>query len=82
MKTIWKLQDAKSRFSELVNDALKKGPQYVTRRGKETVVVISVKEFSKLISDKPDFKTFLMSCPKVDDFQIERSKDPSRYVDL
>lgn len=82
MKTIWKLQDAKSKFSQLVNDALNKGPQYVTRRGKETVVVISVIEFSKLLSDKPDFKTFLLNSPKIDNFELERSKDTFRHIDL
>jgi hypothetical protein len=33
MKTIWKLQDAKSQFSKLVKDALPMGPQFVTGRG-------------------------------------------------
>jgi len=33
MKAIWKLQDAKAQFSKVVEDALKIGPQYVTRRG-------------------------------------------------
>lgn len=83
MKTIWKLQDAKSQFSKLVKDALTKGPQFVTRHGDETVVVISVYDYEKLTSNKPDFKEFLLSCPKMDkNFQIERLKDYSRSIDL
>ena len=31
----WQLQDAKNRFSEIVNKALRDGPQVVTRRGKK-----------------------------------------------
>lgn len=55
MKTTWKLQDAKAKFSKIVEEALNVGPQYVTRRGKEAVVVVSVEEYEKLISNKPSF---------------------------
>jgi antitoxin Phd len=44
----WQLQDAKSRFSELIDDTLEKGPQVVTRRGVDTAVVVSVDEWKKL----------------------------------
>jgi antitoxin Phd len=47
MKTVWTLQDAKSRFSALVAEAEQNGPQVVTRRGKEAVVVLSIDEFRK-----------------------------------
>ena len=83
METIWKLQDAKSQFSKLVEDALKSGPQYITRRGTRTVVVLSVREYEQLISNKPSFKEFLLNCPKIDkDFKIERQKDYPRNIEL
>jgi prevent-host-death family protein len=83
MKTIWKLQDAKAQFSKIVADALKMGPQYVTRRGAKTVVVVSVNDYEELLSSKPSFKDFLLGCPKIDDdFEIERQKDFSRSIDL
>ncbi|HEV8075921.1 MAG TPA: type II toxin-antitoxin system Phd/YefM family antitoxin [Candidatus Acidoferrum sp.] len=44
----WQLQDAKSRFSELIDDTLEKGPQVVTRRGVDTAVVVSIDEWEKL----------------------------------
>ena len=44
----WKLQDAKSKFSELVNDALAGEPQHVTRRGKPAVVVLAVDEYERM----------------------------------
>jgi len=40
----WQLQEAKSRFSELVDCTLAEGPQLVTRRGAEAVVVIAAPE--------------------------------------
>ena len=48
MKEAWQLQDAKARFSELVDAALQEGPQTVTRRGEKAVVVISHQEFLRL----------------------------------
>ncbi|HWY05717.1 MAG TPA: type II toxin-antitoxin system Phd/YefM family antitoxin [Candidatus Acidoferrales bacterium] len=48
----WQLQDAKSRFSELIDDTLEKGPQVVTRRGVDTAVVVSVEEWKKLKDEK------------------------------
>jgi len=83
METVWKLQDAKSQFSRVVENALTNGPQYVTRRGAKAVVVLSVRDYEKLISNKPSFKEFLLSCPKMDeDFNIERQKDYPRDIEL
>lgn len=83
MKTTWKLQDAKARFSQLVEDALKIGPQFVSRRGKKAVVVLSAEEFETLVSKKPSFKEFLLNCPKIDcDFEFERQKDYPRSLEL
>jgi antitoxin Phd len=48
----WQLQDAKSRFSELIDDTLEKGPQVVTRRGVDTAVVVSIDEWKKLKDEK------------------------------
>ena len=61
---IWKVQDAKARFSEVVDRALHDGPQVVTRHGENTVVIVAYREF---IGTEPvqDFKDFLMSIPGV-----------------
>jgi prevent-host-death family protein len=41
----WQLQEAKKRFSELVDSVLEQGPQTVTRHGKDVVVVVSKDDF-------------------------------------
>ncbi|NIM17133.1 MAG: type II toxin-antitoxin system prevent-host-death family antitoxin [Candidatus Aminicenantes bacterium] len=83
MKTTWKFQDARSQFSKVVENALKNGPQYVTRRGAETVVIMSIQEYEALTSNKPTFKEFLLGCPKMDEhFNIERQKDYPGSIDL
>jgi antitoxin Phd len=48
----WQLQDAKARFSELIDDTLEKGPQVVTRRGIDTAVVVSIDEWKTLKDEK------------------------------
>jgi antitoxin Phd len=83
METIWKLQDAKAKFSKVVDDALKSGPQFVSRRGHKSVVILSVEEYEELVSNKPSFKEFLLSCPKIEKgFNLERQKDTPRSVEL
>ena len=41
----WKLQDAKARFSEVVDRALRDGPQIVTRHGENAVVIVAYRDF-------------------------------------
>jgi len=55
--TKWQTHEAKARLSELINDALRKGSQVVTRRRVETVVVLSIDEWRRLQhAAKPDWK--------------------------
>ena len=44
----WQVYDAKARFSELLDTALKDGPQMVTRRGVETAVLVPIDEWKRL----------------------------------
>ena len=81
MKNTWKLRDAKSQFSKVVEDALKEGPQYVTRSGKKAIVILPTQKYESLTS-KSNFKDFLLSCPKVEGFDLERQKDLPRDVEL
>lgn len=60
----WQLQEAKSKFSELVRRTFEEGPQTITRHGRDAVVMISGEEYRRLVGEKPDFKEFLMSAPE------------------
>ena len=48
----WKLEDAKARFSQLVRLARTEGPQRVTHRGEDAVVVLAAEEFERLSDTK------------------------------
>lgn len=79
----WQLQDAKNRFSEVVKKALANGPQIVTKRGVETVVVLSIKEYRKLKQPESNLLDFFKQSPLRDvDIDLARSKEPAREIEL
>lgn len=83
MGKVWKLQDAKNRFSEVVNEAIHKGPQTVTRRGVEAVVVVSAGAYKKLSKPSTNLVEFFRKSPlRGAGIDLERSKEPSREVDF
>ena len=81
----WQLQEAKNRFSELVEKAQRHGPQIVTRRGAEAAVVLSYADYQKL-TRKRSVRTLihvLLDAPKVPGgLRTERDRSLSRSVDL
>jgi prevent-host-death family protein len=81
----WPLQDAKNKFSELVNAALAGEPQRVTRRGQPAVVVLSAEEYDRLCrlerSHAPTFGQLLLEIPQ-DDQEFPRLSIPTRPLDL
>jgi prevent-host-death family protein len=78
----WQVQTAKQRFSELVERAVSEGPQVVTKHGRETVVVLEIGEYRRLLGVPMDFKEFLLSGPDFSALDLERSKDMGREVEL
>lgn len=77
----WQLQDAKAKFSELVDKALHEGPQTVTRRGKDVVVVVSAEQFELMKKRQIDLKDLLRLFP-LDELELERDKSYPRDVEL
>jgi prevent-host-death family protein len=78
----WPLQDAKNRFSELVQRARKEGPQVVTLRGARAAVVLSAETFDQLTAGRPSLVDHLLSGPIWPDDVVEevtrRAKTPTR----
>lgn len=79
----WQLQDAKNRLSELVRKAREEGPQVITLRGRDAVVVVSANEFGKLSRPRGSLVDFFRKSPlagvKLD---LDRSHDTGRRIDL
>jgi antitoxin Phd len=76
----WKLQDAKARFSEVVEWALRQGPQVVTRYGENAVVIVAYRDFVGAEPEQ-DFKDFLLSIPRVG-LEIKPSRRRPRRTEL
>jgi prevent-host-death family protein len=74
MSRVWQLQEAKNKFSELVEEALSQGPQVITRRGVEAVIVLSCAEYRKLIVSQKKLSEFFRQSPLADT-DIDLSRD-------
>ncbi len=79
----WQLQDAKARFSEVVNQAQTGEPQIITRRGVEKAVVLSAEEYEVLRGKKRSFIEHLLSAPKIEGFaeMLEENRKASEELD-
>lgn len=79
----WQLQDAKNKFSNLVETAQQKGPQIVTKHGKEAVVVLSITEYKRLTKPQTNLVQFFQNSPFAEEnIEFTRSKDLPRDIDL
>jgi prevent-host-death family protein len=81
----WLLQDAKSRFSELVRRVRSEGPQHVTVHGRDEVVVVSVEEFRRLKGERSgEALIAILRDSPYRDMEIEPSREKMavREVDL
>jgi prevent-host-death family protein len=79
----WQLQEAKNRFSEVVDEALTHGPQTITRHGREVVVIVSAEEYRRLKRPKGS----LLKCLQVPaaytvELDVSRNRDLPRKIDL
>ena len=65
---VWPVQDAKSRFSELLDTCLREGPQIVTKRDAEIAVLVSIDEWRRVQrSAHPTLKELLLAdAPRVE----------------
>jgi antitoxin Phd len=78
----WQLQEAKSRFSEVVDLTLKEGPQLVTRRGQEAVVILAIDDYRRLSGQTSSLKECLLNAPRGIELVLERSPELIRDITL
>lgn len=83
MSHAWNVADAKSRFSELLNEADTDSPQVIRRRGTDYVLMTG-EQYRMLTGKVPDFLEYLINHgPKTDKLQtMPRQKSAMREVDL
>ena len=76
MLQTWQLQDAKNKFSRVVESAVQQGPQIVTKHGIEVAVVLSYAEYRKILVSQKRLVDFFRSSPLVE-VDLDLRRDPS-----
>jgi prevent-host-death family protein len=86
----WQLQEAKNKFSEVVNLAISGKPQLVTRHGKPVAVVISAEDYAvkmpsgidalEAVKKPQTFGDFMRSMPKFPDEWFANGADPFERI--
>lgn len=79
----WSLADAKAHLSQIVESALTKGPQMITRHGRKAVVVVAAEEWDRKAQRKGSLAEFFAASPlRGSGLQVERPQDRPRELDL
>jgi len=60
IKKQWPVQDAKARFSELLNACLTSGPQTISRRGKPEAVMVALEQWQRISGQPTGLKQLLL----------------------
>jgi len=82
-KAAWSVAQAKARLSEVIDRALKEGPQEITRNGRPAVVVVAIEEWARKTGRKGTLAEFFAASPlRGSDLEIERAQGGAREVDL
>lgn len=71
MNAVWQVQEAKNRFSEVIDRALKEGPQTVTRHGRPVVRIVPVLDASEVGAPSDDgFAAYLLASPRLAELEL------------
>lgn len=79
----WTVAEAKAKLSEVINRAQSDGPQLITRKGKNAVMVVDAEDWERRIRRKGTLADFFAASPlRGSGIEIERSEDLPREIDL
>lgn len=79
----WQLQEAKAKFSELIRQTKKSGPQLITTRGEPVAVILSISAFEDTIKPQDSLIDFLNNSPiKGIVLDLKRDQSLDRDIDL
>lgn len=81
MKNTWQLQEAKNRLSTVVDNALTRGPQTITRHGTPAVVVVAAREFQHHQLRRKSIVELFEPARGLN-LSVRRDKAPTRTSDL
>jgi prevent-host-death family protein len=76
MMQTWQLQKARNNLSQVVEAAIASGPQLITRRGVEAVILLSYAEYRRLVSAQKKLSVFFQESPLAG-VELDRERDRS-----
>ena len=83
MRRIWQLQEAKNKFSSVVEQAQNEGPQIISKHGKEAVIILSIEEYRKIMKPEGNLFQFMQKSPFHGvELDISRDKTTPRNISL
>ncbi|HKX09650.1 MAG TPA: type II toxin-antitoxin system Phd/YefM family antitoxin [Stellaceae bacterium] len=83
MSETWTIAEAKARLSKVVDDALTRGPQTITRHGRKAAVVVSAEEWQRKTKRVGTLAEFFAASPlRGSGLKLRRRKDKPRKLDL
>jgi prevent-host-death family protein len=78
----WTVAEAKAKFSELIDKALSRGPQIVTRSGRKAVVIVAADEWERKTKRTGNLAEFLAASPlRGSRLKVRRSRDGLRQTE-
>lgn len=80
MNDTWQLQDAKAKFSEVIEKAQNGEPQFITKRGEPAVVILSHREFIRQRQRSMSLREALSGAPE--EIKTIRDKTPIKPMRL
>lgn len=72
----WQLQEAKNKLSKVIDNAIRSGPQIITRHGTEVAIVLSYAEYQKIVASQQKMSDFFQSSPLAQ-AELDLSRDQS-----
>ncbi len=79
MGHVWQLQEAKNKLSQVIEEAVTRGPQIITRRGVETAIVLSYAEYRQMLARHGKLADFFRESPLVGiDLDLTRDESVAR----
>jgi prevent-host-death family protein len=80
-ESVWQLQEAKARLSEVVRKALDEGPQHLSVRGEPAVVVLCEQQYRELTASRPTIVDHILAGDLWPDDLVETINERPRQTD-
>ncbi|HEV2953095.1 MAG TPA: type II toxin-antitoxin system Phd/YefM family antitoxin [Candidatus Dormibacteraeota bacterium] len=82
-KESWAVAEAKAHFSEVIDRAIADGPQLITRKGRQTAVIVSAAEWTRKTKRQGTLSEFFANSPLSGSaLDLERRADLPRHLEL